>query len=797
MAPWLRAESAPLVVPRFTHPGAGQTYYFVLADRFANGDPTNDSGGLEGGPDVTGFDPTRISHYHGGDFAGLTAHLDYLQELGVTSVWVTPPFKNKPMQQGTAGYHGYWITDFHSIDPHLGSNDEFRAFVAAAHARGMRVTMDIIVNHTADVIQLAGDHAYREIKDAPYRDAAGEVFMSRAVAFNGLNDAAAFPALAADVSFPYRPWVPAGEETVKHPAWLNNLTLYHNRGNTTFVGENSTHGDFAGLDDLFTEHPQVVRGFIDIFTWWQREFGVDAFRIDTVRHVNTAFWQAFAPAIRELARQLGRPDFVQFAEVYNDAGDPAVLSEFSTNSMPIDTTLDFGFFVAARKFVAEGGTAAALADFFARDDYYVDHDSNVHTTTTFLGNHDAGRFAYFLAEANPGASREQLADLVKLGHGLLYFARGQPVIYYGDEQGLIGRGGHDMRARETLFAAQAPLFRDADLLGTERTGADDKYDRSHPFYRLFAELGRLRAEHVALRTGALLPRLGDEPGLAAFSRLERGERIEYLAAFNNSRSVTLRSSLPTSQPAGAGLDPLFASDGSATTLVTDDGGRVTVELAPLQFALWRASQPLPASTEPLRIALAKPAGAAKLKFSVREVDGLLFPSRQEIAAEVSGDDGYAEVTFALQRASRPGQTEILGVDDTAPYRVFWSRPADLAPADELTFIATVSDLRGRMATSSVAGLRVEASDIAFGVPGSSVPTISDLTDPVWDTAKWDGARLYVDAQGTPPLEYQWLRDGELIPGADRDRVVTSLPGTYRVLVRNVAGTVISAPIEVR
>ena len=277
-----------------------------------------------------------------------------------------------------------------------------------------------------------------------------------------------------------------------------------------------------------------------------------------------------------------------------------------------------------------------------------------------------------------------------------------------------------------LFRSQAPLFRDAELLATDRTGADDKYDLDHPFYRLFAALGRLRSEHAALRTGTLIPRLGDAPGLAAFSRIERGERIEYLAAFNNSRTVTLRSSLPTSQPAGAKLAPLFASDGVAPTLSADADGQVTIELAPLQFALWRAESPLPAVDAPLAIALVNPAPGAELRFTAREIDGLLFPSRHEIRAEVTGGDGVAEVTFALQRASRPGQYEIIGVDDTAPYRVFWSRPSDLTPGDDLTFIATVTDLRGRTATTRVAGVQVNASDIAFGIPGATVPVIADL-----------------------------------------------------------------------
>src|SRR5271154_1307975 len=96
-----RAEDL-VSVPRYTHPGAGQVFYFVLTDRFANGSTANDTGGIAGGPDVSGFDPTRISHYHGGDFIGLTSKLDYIKQLGATAIWITPPFVNKPMQGSTA-----------------------------------------------------------------------------------------------------------------------------------------------------------------------------------------------------------------------------------------------------------------------------------------------------------------------------------------------------------------------------------------------------------------------------------------------------------------------------------------------------------------------------------------------------------------------------------------------------------------------------------------------------------------------------------------------------------------------
>ncbi len=799
-------ETPPLNVPRFTHPGAGQTYYFVLTDRFANGTAANDTGGIPGGPEQNGFDPTRIGYFHGGDFAGLTARLDYLKGLGVTAIWITPPFRNNPMQLGSAGYHGYWITDFLQIDPHLGTGAEYREFIRQAHARGLRVCMDIVVNHTADIIHYAdGDTTYRDKTSAPYRDAQGRVFDDHDVAYNGLNDPGAFPPLSAQSSFPHVPVLTAAEKHLKNPAWLNDVTLYHNRGNSTFQGENAVYGDFVGLDDVFTEQPRVVKGFIDIFSQWL-DWGIDGYRIDTARHVNAEFWQAFGPAIRARARALGRPDFIQFGEAANGSGDPVFLSEFSTGTIPLDTTLDFGFFIAARKFVSQGGPAAALADLFARDDYYTDHDSNVHSTITFLGNHDAGRFGYFLEQDNPGASPRQLADLVKLGHGLLFLSRGQPVVYYGDEQGMIGRGGGDMQAREDMFASKAPDFSTAPLLGTSRTGADDKFDEQHPFYRFLSRLSALRAGHPALRTGAMIIRPTAEPGMFAFSRIERRELVEYVVALNNSRVATLTASVATSQPAGASLQRIFDSRTPEApgdeTLTADSTGAVRVTLAPLQFAVWRAKVPLSAQANPLEISLVTPASGARLSFTSSEVDGLTFPSRREIRAEVSGGDGMAEVTFAFSRASRPGQFELIGTDDAAPYRVFWQPPADLAPDEELEFVATVNDLRGRCAVAHIGGVKVEPGKISFGIRYAVNPVITQAAPPTVVVPLNTSFTLAVQAKGSGSLEYQWLHNGEGVPGATSasytiNQAGAADTGEYRVLVHNLAGTTIGPPSLVR
>ena len=793
----------PVAVPRFTHPGAGQTIYILMPDRFANGDKSNDTGGIPGGPEEHGFDLTRTGYFQGGDFPGLNGKLDYIQGLNVTTIWTTPPFKNNPVQSGSAGYHGYWINDFLNLDPHFGTNDDYRTFVAQAHARHLRVYLDIVVNHTGDVIKNAEEkYSYIDTKTAPTRAADGQPFDERALAYNRLHSDA-FPALSSQTSFARPPLVPRGLEHIKNPAWLNDVTLYHNRGNSTFFGESSTRGDFGGLDDLMTEHPRVVRGFIDIFGHWLEQ-GVDGFRIDTMRHVNAAFWQAFNPAMRAKARALGRPDFLQFGEVMIETVDVPYLSEFSTGTMAADATTDFAFAGAARKFVAQGGPAAALADFFYRDDFYTDHDSNVHSTVTLLGNYDLGRWGYFLLQDNPGATLDQIADLARLGHGLMYFSRGMPVLHYGDEQGMLGAGGWDQQAREPMFPSQTPAYQNAKLLATTRTGADDKFDPAHPFYRLFARFGQLRREHAALRIGAMIVRPTAEPGLFAFSRLERSERVEYLAAFNNSRTTTLTTSIPTSQPAGAAFAPLFDSRSPeqprADALLADAQGTVRVTLAPLQFALWRAERPLAAPATAPTIVLVTPADGAELTFSSREADDLVFPSRREIRAEVANTDGVAEVTFAMTRASHPGQVELLGTDDAPPYRVFWSPPADLAPGEKLEFIATVNDLRGHTAAASIAGVTVAPARFPFGIAGATVPVIQSAP-PAAVTARVDEmVTLHVAAEGTGPLEYQWLRNDEEVPGATNAtltlRASPFTAGSYRALVRNLAGTTLSQSVTV-
>ena len=804
VAPARAAEPAapPLLsVPRYTAPGTGQVVYFVLTDRFANGNPANDTGGIAGTPEQNGYNPAHIGFYHGGDLQGLIAKLDYIKGLGATALWTTPPFRNKPFADGTAGYHGYWILDFLHIDPHLGTDADFHQLVTEAHKRGLKVYLDIVINHTGDVVKYKGkDYTYVPLAKSPYRDAAGQPFDVKAVAFNGLNSPSLFPALSAERSFPYQPVVPPEEANAKNPAWLNNPIYYHNRGNSVFTGENSLYGDFAGLDDVFTENPFVVQGFIDIYRHWIEDFQVDGFRIDTVKHVNLEFWEAFAPAMREVARQMGKPDFIQFGEVMDGSGNSAGLSEFCRTGR-LDSTIDFGFQEAARHFLSEGGDAAALASFFDKDDYYTGPDTNAQASATFLGNHDTGRFAYFLQKDNPKALPDQLARMTELGHALLLTARGLPCIYYGDEQGMIGRGGNDTHSREDMFPAQAKEFRDAKLLATTRTGADDKFDPKHPFYRLISSLATLHQISPALNHGAMILRPSGSPHIFAFSRIERNERIEYLAAFNNSATAAATVVLPTSQPAGATLKRVvFPWDHTSypdATITADAQGRVAVTLAPLQYSIWYAAQIVPTPTQAPTIAFATPATGATLTIPAQDYYGHTFPVRQELRAEVTGNDGVAEVTFAMERSSRPGQYEVLGTDDAAPYRIYWCPPPDLAPGETLSFLATVDDLRGHRVSTRITGLKVAPGAAACGIAGAQVPVVREQPAAYVTLDLGDNLTLTARAEGTGPLYYQWLRDGIELPGATKPTLTftpatAALSGHYRLLVRGLAGSVLSA-----
>jgi neopullulanase len=560
--------------------------YFLLPDRFENGDPANDRGGLTGGRLATGYDPADKGYYHGGDLKGLLKRLDYIQGMGVTAIWVAPIFKNKPVQgppgQESAGYHGYWVTDFTSVDPHLGTNADFKVLVDAAHARGMKVYMDIITNHTADVIQYKSCPVqacdYRSIADYPYQRRGGASGPPINPGFAGDSDRSPgnFAKLT-NPNFAYEVEVPEAEKSVKVPAWLNDPLMYHNRGNSEWRGESTTYGDFYGLDDLYTEHPRVVAGMIEVFGSWIDRFGIDGFRIDTAKHVNPEFWQAFVPAMLERAKARGIPNFHIFGEVFTSEVDPALLAAH-TRVDKLPAVLDFAF---ARAVIDTAGGSTGtdlLAKLFAGDSLYEGGAPAALQLPTFLGNHDAGRFSMFVRRINPKADEAEVLDRVMLGHAMLLLLRGVPTIYSGDEQGFVSDEG-DQGAREDMFASKVAVYNDNKLLGTSKTTADANFDTDHPLYRLFATLSQVRKDTPALRRGRQLVRASSQkPGLFAVSRFDPENGKEALLLFNTSTSpITQNVTVEVASERFIALAGQCATEASAP-------GSVRVTLAPLGFA---------------------------------------------------------------------------------------------------------------------------------------------------------------------------------------------------------------------
>lgn len=679
------ATDDALVSEPVRQPGSAEQFYFVMTDRFANGDTSNDTGGIAGDRLASGFDPTDKGFYQGGDLAGLRSQLDYIEGLGTTAIWLTPSFKNRPVQGAgenvSAGYHGYWITDFTQIDPHLGTNAELEALIADAHDRDIKVYFDIITNHTADVISYAeGTQTYIDQATEPYRDANGTAFDPGDYA--GTGD---FPELDPATSFPYVPVIAAADEDVKVPAWLNDPTLYHNRGDSTWAGESVTFGDFVGLDDLMTEHPTVVDGFVDVYQDWI-DLGIDGFRIDTAKHVNFEFWEQWSTEVLDYAHGLGKDDFFMFGEVFD--ADPAKLSPYVRNS-DMNSVLDFTFQSAATAYAKGTGVAAkpsGLRTLFAGDDMYTTPDSSATALPTFLGNHDMGRIGYFLAGAD-ALPRDELA------HELMYLTRGQPVVYYGDEQGFAGTGG-DKDARQSLFATETADYANQPLVTGEQLGQVDRYDTDAPLYEHIAALADLRSSHPSLSTGAQIERFVEDAaaGVYAFSRVDRDEKVEYLVATNNATSARTVS-IPT-LTADASFTPLY---GGGDAFTTDAEGVASVTVPALSAVVFTADKEVTA-----------PQQAGELTVTVPEA-GAGVTGVAPVGADIA-DGVWAETSFAW-RVVGDDEWHALGTaEDTTP-RVFHDT-AGLATGTLLEYRAVSTDAAGHRSAGSTyasVGNRVNVS----------------------------------------------------------------------------------------
>jgi glycosidase len=639
---------------------ASQRIYFVMPDRYANGDPSNDTGGLTGPTSVTGFDPSDPGYYHGGDLKGLGAHLQRIKDLGFTALWITPVLKQDPVENGSAAYHGYWGLDFTTVDPHLGTDQDFANVVNAAHALGLKVYLDVVVNHTADIVELANSSTYSDI---PFRDCRGSFFKAERYV-----TAKTFPCLAARY-MPEVPFVPAPLRHVKKPDWLNDPLNYHDRGNIDFGSCSQQcfeQGDFFGLDDLFTEKPNVMSGLAQIYASWITQFHVDGFRVDTAKHVNAAFFGLWVPRIRAAARSIGVTDFPVFGEV--TLNDPVDLAAF-VRDRGLPQVLDFPFQDAAAGYAAGAQSAKALGFRLQDDDYFRTPNGIDPAFPTFLGNHDMGRAAQQILSRAPGLGGNALLQHVELGWDLLYLLRGAPVVQWGDEVGMIGTGG-DKAAREDMFPTQVSDWQTETRVGGPPIGKGSSFDVQSPLQAHFTLLGQLRDTYPELSAGASVVRRASGAVLVV-SRIDTATNRELVVAFNNgttTQKVTVATATPT-----AAWKVVYGS-GTAS-------GNLTLSIPPTSAMLLVPAAGLPAA------APAPPVLTAK-------ADALT--DYELLAASVAGPP--VSVTFATRRKGR-GWVR-LAVDDSAPYRGFVD-PLRFRKREHVDAVAVARSVDGRVAVSKV------------------------------------------------------------------------------------------------
>ncbi|MEP7213936.1 MAG: alpha-amylase family glycosyl hydrolase [Acidobacteriota bacterium] len=466
--------------------------YFLMPDRFADGDPTNNDPAKSKGL----YDRSKPRHYHGGDLQGVIDHLPYIKSLGASAIWTTPVFDNNdrpdtkevyPGVPETTGYHGYGAVDFYAVDEHLGDMAKLKEFVRKAHLAGFVVLQDQVVNHTS----------------------------------------------------PYHPWA----NDPPTPTWLNGTPENHLSNNWqkwTTMNPRATYQTQARnidgwfidiLPDLNQNDPEVARYLIQNTLWWIAQTGLDSVRVGALPHVPRAFWEKWGSALH---REFSKVNVL--GELYD--GDPALLAYFQGGrkgpdaiDTNIDTLYDYALFYAVRNAFAQGQSIRQVSQILAHDWLY----PKPGVLVSFLGLHDMGRFM-----SEKGATPEGL----KLAQTFLMTTRGTPLLYYGDE--LAMPGGGDPDNRKDFPGGFAGDTKNAFTPAGRSAAENDVWS-------YLAKLGEIRRQLEPLRRGRSLDLLDEEQQMA-FARLTDKEAV--VVIFNNDTKpseVTFDVSMIKTIPVGATL----------------------------------------------------------------------------------------------------------------------------------------------------------------------------------------------------------------------------------------------------
>jgi glycosidase len=558
--------------------------YQLLVDRFADGDPGNNYRVNTAAP----------GKWHGGDWKGVEDHLDYIESLGVTTLWISPVVKNVDTDAGFDGYHGYWAQDLTAPNPHFGDIPALRHMVDAAHQKHMKVILDIVTNHMGQIF-------YYDINEngQPDENVSGSGTTSSVTHINEYDpdfDPRGVQARTslgesgpAPVIFSYDP---ASNHLPPMPEVFQHRDAYNRKGRTFNFDDPDQllHGDFpGGLKDVNTTHCDVKQAMVDSYTRWVELTDLDGFRIDTVKHVEREFWRYFSQKVRQRLHAQKKDNFFMFGEAFD--GRDQLCGTFTKNDAPTDIELQSEnkcvtdgvsitgdqldgvfyfpqYFTAIRDVFQLAQGTQGIADLWAqRPVNYGTEPQKLgtgfapqETLVNFLDNHDVPRFLY--SGKGPAALHNALF--------FLFTENGIPCVYYGTEQDLAG--GNDPANREDLW----------------QTG----YKTSGATFQWIQKLTAMRKKYGSLRHGAQkvvwsTTRSGDEPDAGMFA-FERGDAAgAYSVVAINSNPNHESSPQFNGMPMKVSVAPntvLVDVMTSAKYTVAGDGG-LTIKLPALSGAV--------------------------------------------------------------------------------------------------------------------------------------------------------------------------------------------------------------------
>ena len=529
-----------------------QILYFVMLDRFDDGDPgNNDQGAGE-------YDPADARKFSGGDLAGVQRRLDYIQGLGATAIWITPPVANQWWNEKAqfGGYHGYWASDFKAVDAHFGTLAEYRRVADAMHGRGLRLVQDIVVNHTGDFFGWSGGYD-------PARPEQGFELRPQ-------PDGRTAPTQA---PFDRNDARKRGDREAAAYHWTPQIRDFADRAQ-------ELDWQLADLDDLNTENPAVRAALRDSYGHWIREVGVDGFRVDTAFYVPPEYFADFMhaddprqPGVMKVAAAAGKPDFHLFGEGFgiDKPYEDAMVRKIETYARGADgrpllpAMINFPLYGTLGDVFARGRPPGELA--FRIDNMMKTH-ADPWRMPTFVDNHDVDRF---LAGGDEAGLKQALLAMMTLP--------GIPTIYYGTEQGY-------REQRAAMFA------------GGNGSGGRDRFDTAAPLYRYLREIAALRREHRVFSRGTptVLAANAAAPGAIAWRMDGEGERA--LVVFNTAAHASLLDNLDSGLPAGTPLRPLFGLAIEAKPIVVGSDGRMSLVLPPRSAQVWSVA---PDGAEAIRL----------------------------------------------------------------------------------------------------------------------------------------------------------------------------------------------------